>query len=490
MSDDKGSLEMVEDDIKLIRTMKEALDIPEKIADKPEEVMPDIRILVARDRMKATLQVITPKGFRPMAADEVVSKIKEAGIVYGIDNTAIETAISEAGNAVVCASGLWPIDGDNAYIIFRIDLGSKGRPAELDGGRVDFKNLNMYTTVYKDELLAEKIPATQGTPGIDIAGNQVGAKTGKDVALPMGKNVYSVDSLKIHALQAGRMIIINGKINIVPVIEVKRDVDFSTGNIEFAGNVVVQGSVQAGFTVKAEGNVEIAGNVSGGIVEGKNIIVRLGIQGMNRGYIKASENVVARYIENATVYAGNDIVVSDVILHSKINAVKRVIIEERRGLIVGGRISAGEEIRAKTVGTASATNTCIEVGVNPQLREEYQDLRKQVRKLETTLDRAKKALTVLKAADRDSLSAEKREVLLKLTKTQFHLIGQIKIMSNRIVEIELALEAMRCGRIKVSDTVYPGVKVVVGTLVKPLRDIVKSSCFYTEEGEFIIGSLK
>lgn len=478
------------DNALLTRVIKEALGTPVKIADQVVAAEPAIQVLVSRDRMEATLQVDKPQGCRPVTIDEIMEKVKNAGIIYGLDNAAIEAANARPGSTVVCAKGLRPIDGINAKINYLIDLDSKGRPVELEDGRVDYKNLNMFTTVQKDAPLAEKIPATAGTPGTDILGNEVPAKPGKDVMVPTGKNVYVVDGLKIHAAQDGQLVLANNKVNVIPLIEVKGDVDLSTGNIEFVGSVVVKGSVQTGFTVKAEGSVEIAGNVSGGIVEGKNVIVRMGIQGMNRGYINASENVVSKYIENATVSAGKDVIVSDVILHSKVSAGKRVIAEEKRGLIVGGQISAGEEIRAKTIGTISATNTDIEVGVNPKLREEYQVLRKDIRKVELSLEQTQKALAILRGMDQGTLPPDKREMLLKLTKAQFHLIGQTETMRNRLTEIELALEEMRYGHVKVADTVHPGVKLVIGTLVRPIRDSVKFANFYAEDGEIKTGSYK
>ncbi len=474
----------------LVRVVKEALGTPVKVADKLIEAEPNIQISISRDRMEATLQIDMPQGSRPVSMDTIMEKIKSAGIVYGIDLASIEIAITRPGSTVVCANGLSPVNGVNASIAYSVDLESKGRPAELDDGRVDYKNLNIFTVVQKDELLAEKIPATMGMAGIDVFGNEVPAKPGKDLILPTGKNVYAVEGLKVYAGQAGQLVVINKKLNVIPVIEVKGDVDLSTGNIEFVGSVLVKGSVQTGFTVKAEGNVEIAGNVCGGIVEGKNITVRMGIQGMNKGYIQASESIVAKYIENATVSAGKDVVVSDVVLHSKVSAGKRVIVEERRGLIVGGQISAGEEIRAKTIGTQSATSTDIEVGVNPALREEYQISRKEIRKLEFDLEQAQKALNILRAMNQSTMPPDKREMLLKLTKAQFHLIGQTETLRNRLAEIEIALEEMRYGHIKVSDTVHPGVKLVVGTLIKPIRDAAKFAKFYAEDGEIKTGSYK
>jgi uncharacterized protein (DUF342 family) len=472
----------------LVKTTKEASGSKMKIGELPlPEVEPDIQVLVSRDRMEATLQIIKPKNSKPLNYDLILAKIQNSGIVYGIDHTAIKQAFERPGIQVIAARGQNPTDGQNAYIKHHIDQEAKGKPVELENGKVDFRNLNMFTTVQEGELLAEKIPATQGIAGMDILGNTVSPKPGKDMMFPVGKNVKVVDN-KIVAAIAGQLLIANNKIHVIPVIEIKGDVDLSTGNIEFVGNVIVRGSVQAGFTIKAEGNVEVYGTVSGGTIEGKDIIIKMGIQGMGRGYVKAAGNVVTKFIENATVYAGNDVIVSEVVFHSQIRAAKKVIVQGKRGLIAGGKVIAGEEIVAKTAGTQMATCTDLEVGVNPVMREEFQQLRKDIKKLEINLDQAQKAIHILKAMDQSSMPADKREMLLKLTKAQFHLVGQIENMRNRMAEIELAFEEMKYGRIRVSDIIFPGVKIVVGTLIKPIREQLSYSSFFSEDGDIKIGA--
>ncbi|HEY3426930.1 MAG TPA: FapA family protein [Negativicutes bacterium] len=475
----------------VVRTVKEASAIPIKIAELPEEEKePEISVIVSRDKMEAFLQIDLPKRSKPVILDQVMEKINSSGVSFGIDLEAVKSASELPGIRIKCATGQPPVNGTDAYIHYFIDMTNKGRPTEMEGGRVDFKNLNMFTIVEQGELLAEKIPLTTGTPGIDTLGQPIPPKPGKEVPMPLGKNVEVADTTKVIASMAGQLLIINNKINVIPVIEIKEDVDLSTGNIEFVGSVIVRGSVQSGFTVKAAGNVEIYGTVSGGTVEGKNIVIKMGIQGMQRGYVKASENIVAKFMENATVYAGNDVLVSDVLLHSRVNAGKRVIVEGSKGLITGGVIMAGEEIRAKVVGNLMSIATELGVGVNPMLREEYQTIRKDIKKMEISLDQTQKALVILKAMDQSTMPPEKKEMLLKLTKVLFNLVGQIETMRNRLNEIELALEEMRFGRIKVADTMYPGVKVVIGTLIKPIREALKFVSLYADEGEIKIGTYK
>jgi uncharacterized protein (DUF342 family) len=474
----------------IIRIVKEATGTPVRIAEPTAAVAePEVQVLVDRDRMAASLQITRPKGSRPLAFEEVLERIHTVGIVQGIDLEAVKRAFDRPGTPVTCARGEVAVNGSDAVIRFAHDMNAKGRPVELEDGRVDFKDLNLFTVVAEGDLLAEKIPPTPGNPGVDVLGQPIFPKPGKDAPMPLGKNVYA-DGSRIRAAIAGQLQYVNNKLHVSPVIEIKGDVDLSTGNVEFVGNVVVRGSVQSGFTVKADGNVEIHGSVSGGTVEGANIVIRMGIQGMQRGYVKAKENVTTKFIENANVSAEGDVMVNDVILHSSVSAGKRVIVEGRRGFIAGGHVIAAEEIRAKTVGTHLAVATDLEVGVNPNIRAEYTELRKEFRKNEITLDQAQKALNVLRAFNQSDLSPDKREMLLKLTKAQFHMAGQVETMRKRITEIELLFEEMRYGRIRVSDVVYPGVKIVIGTLVKPVREMLKYASFYAEDGEIKIGSFR
>ncbi|AIF52097.1 DUF342 domain-containing protein [Pelosinus sp. UFO1] len=477
----------------IIQTIKTADGQPAKIAEKPVLVPPpepEIRIVVTRDKMEASLEIILPPKCKPLNMETVLEKIKASGIVFGLNHDAIKKAYDSPGNSVVFATGQQAVHGTNAQIKYHVTIADKARPQELEDGSVDFKKMNLFTTVQPDDLLAEKILATPGVPGTDVLGHPVIAKPGKDLMLPVGKNVKVVDTNTIRAEIAGQLLIVNNKVNVLPIIEIKEDVDVSTGNIEFIGNVTVRGSVMPGFSVKADGNVEIFGSVSGGTVEGKNVVIKMGIQGMHRGYVKAKENVVAKFIENATVHAGVEILVSDVVMHSRITAGKKVQVEGRRGLIVGGNIMAGEEIRAKVVGTQMSTSTELEVGVNPTIREEYQHIRREIKKVEVNLEQTQKALNILRAMDQHTIPADKREMLLKLTKAQFHLVGQAETMRTRMKVIEGEFEEMRAGRIKVAEAIYPGVKVVVGTLVKPIRDTLKFVSLYAEDGEIKVGNFK
>lgn len=449
---------------------------------------PVINILISKNNMEATLEFEMGEDCLQPTEKMIRDKLSEHGVTFGILDDAISRVVTNLENHVCVALGTPPQNGVDAVIINKFDIEKCGKPVEVEHGRVDFKNLNLFILVKKGELLAERIPATEGTAGIDILGRTVAAKPGKSAMLPAGKNTKIVDDNKIFADIEGQIVVNGNKISVDPTLQIRGDVDLSTGNIEFSGSVFIKGSVHAGFSVKAVGDIEINGNISGGTVEGRNVIVRAGIQGMQRGHIKADIDVRSSYVENAKVMAGRDILISEAILHSEVSAGKRVVVEGKRGVIAGGSIVAGAEIRVKTAGNQMDTNTKLEVGINPLLRQEYQVVKKALVKSRTELDKVKKGIAVLKSAPPESLSPQKHELLLRLTQSQFPMAGKVKKLQDRLLEIEDEFLELKAGKIRIMDSVYPGVKIVIGSLIRTVRTREQHCVFYVEDGEVRVGA--
>lgn len=464
---------------------------PVKITDAKKKAPPaEIGVIVSRDRMEAFLQIDLPEGAVKPDMDMIMEHIDKSGIMFGLMEEAIALALRQPSLRVLCAKGLAPESGADAKLEYRISLENKGKPVELADGSVDFKNLGMYVNVAKGQVLAEKIPATPGIPGSDVFGSTVPSKPGKDLVLHPGPNVEIVNEKQMVAAVAGNLLVVAGKMSVSPILQIKGDVDLSTGNIDFAGDVVIQGSVTEGFSVKAGGNVEVAGMVSGASIQGVNITVRMGIHGLNKGVITSSGIVVAKFIENATVTAEQEIVVTDVVMHSHLSAGKKIRVEGQRGLIVGGVAAAGDEIIVKSAGSSSTTPTELHAGVNPKLRDEFFRLRKDLKVAEDSLDQLKKGLVTLRSIDPNLLPPEKKELLLKITKAQYSTMGQVETMRKRLTEVEAAYEDLKGGQIKISDYVHPGVKIVIGALIKPIQETSRFLVYYMDAGEIRFRPLK
>jgi hypothetical protein len=201
--------------------------------------------------------------------------------------------------------------------------------------------------------------------------------------------------------------------------------------------------------------------------------------------------LIAKFIENANVVVQDTVTVSEAILHSNVSAGKRVIVNGKKAIIVGGVIRAGEEIQTRLVGSHLATPTTLEVGINPELRDEFVKNNKEQKAVEHQLDQTNKAMQLLKSMETNgTITPEKKEMLLKVTKSYYNLAGQNVTIRKRVSDIEAQIDELKYGKIKVSEIIHPGVKIVVGSAILPVRDQISYATLYEEDGDVKIGPFK
>lgn len=154
------------------------------------------------------------------------------------------------------------------------------------------------------------------------------------------------------------------------------DIDNSTGDIEYNGDVTIKGNILAGFSVKAKGDVVVQGVVEGAtVIAGGNITFNRGIQGMNKAVIKAGGNIVSKFIESVSLVEAGGNIESDSILHSRVVAKGFIKATGKKGLIIGGDVKATSFIEAKTIGNEMGTTTVVGVGVNPTMKKRMDELK-------------------------------------------------------------------------------------------------------------------
>ena len=381
--------------------VRRADKVPVKIAEPQEEEKIDatVTVTVSPDKMKAYVTFTPPDNGRMLTMEEVLDELSKNGVIYGINRTNLETLIKyPVFNEMICvAEGTPPVNGKNGSVQFHFDINRESKPMILEDGRVDFRELNLIQDVEKGGVLCTLVPPSPGKPGKTVAGTDIPASDGRPAVLPKGRNVViSEDGTQLIANITGQISYIDGKVSVFATHEVKADVDNSTGNINFIGNVVVMGNVLSGFTIEAGGNVEVMGVVEGATIKaGGDIILRRGMQGMGKGILISSGDIVARYIENSNIEARNDIK-AEAIMHSNVKCGNKLELSGKKGLLVGGNCKVGKEIIAKVIGSPLATVTDIEVGVDPTVRERYKAVRDEMIRLEADIRKAEQAVNILR----------------------------------------------------------------------------------------------
>jgi hypothetical protein len=254
--------------------------------------------------------------------------------------------------------------------------------------------------------------------------------------------------------------------------------------------VLIRGWIKDGFSVKAGGDIEVEQGVDDAFLEASgNILVKYGIQGGEKGRISAKGNIKAGYIYNALVFAEGDVNVRESIMHSKIYADKRVLVEGGKGLIVGGLVRAGELISARTIGSSLAQPTAIEVGINPAIREEVINLDQLVESKSKTKDQTNKAIELLMGMKKrmNRLTPDKERMLIKLRHTLIQLGEEIAEAKARKLSLEELMNKVQNPKIKVSGKIFPGVKIVIRGSMLNVHDVLNCVVLYEQNKEIRVG---
>lgn len=465
-----------------------------------EQYEQGLNIEISIDKLTAYVTIKRLTDSMTFTQEDFISYLKSKNVVYGYlydnINNLLRDPVSYLNKKIEIAKGDMPTRGQDGYIEYITK--SNSAPQSFDESasaneKVDYKQVTTLDNVIKGQLVATLIPPQAGKSGIGVTNENLAPILGKPARFKIGKNVVlNQDGNALYAAIDGLISLTDDdKVNVFPVYEVKGDVDYSVGNIDFVGTVVVRGNVLTGFRVKASGDIRIVGGVEGADIESDgNIEITGGIIAGNKGSIKAKGSLRCSFIQDATVEVDEDVIVSQSIMHSVVRAGRHIVCDQSKGLIVGGLIQSGVSVSAKTIGNAMSTVTTVEVGVLPQLREEQGRLRTVLKEQIENLDRTEKALVILdQMAATGKLSADRllmrQKLMLTKQQTQ-HIITQSK---ERILEIEKMLENSEDSSIIVKQTIFSGVKIVIGRYTKFIKDSTTNVKFRYEDGDIVMQAI-
>lgn len=456
-------------------------------------VKEDICIEVSKDKMVGVISFSKPQEDAVLVSiQEIKEALNEAGIVRGIDENELKELCKShtCGYKYVIAKGKAPQNGTNGHIDFAFDVKALRtlKPKEREDGTVDLRDLGAVKNVKEGQRLATRIPASEGIEGFNILGEVLKAKKGKEVRMPRGRNTKVLeDGVTLVSEIDGKLEYDDYNIYINSLYTVRGNVDSSIGNIDFVGSVVVQGSVYSGFGIKAGGSVEIYGSVEDAVITaGEDIILSYGIQGTQKSKITAKGNIVTKFIQNADVEAGKN-VVTEAILHSKVTASDGIIVEDGKGTIVGGEVSATNLIAAKSIGSPMGTLTTIRIGALPKIYAEFKELGLKVRKKRESLSKVDQSLRfLLTKKQAGSLSAEQMKILENLMATRGPLSEEYQEVMNRLQKVGELLNEVELGTVKAKGDVYPGVKIIFGSLIKYIDEQNTDVVIRKEDGDIKI----
>lgn len=417
---------------------------------------------------------------------DIMRMLKHQDIIQGIMRERIAELIKKKifNQSVVIAEGKKAVDGVDGKFIYYFHKQLNRKPKVLEDGSVDYKNISLFESVKKDMLVAEYQPATLGIFGYDVKGQLISPVRGKELAPLRGQGFTMSEDRKQYFSSMDGIIELDeqqGKLSIRNLYTVSGDVDAATGNINFDGDINITGNVEAGFSVTATGNIVIDGHCEGcHISAGKDVVIRKGCQGQSVGVIKAGGEITGKYFESTKLTATGNVHVS-YLLNCELRTDGNLLVEGRKGVIIGGYTCAKRGIKCYGIGNSAEIKTVLEVGIGGEDMSSYQELGKKIDKVDAEIATCENALNkLMEQNERDEKAAAFIERLTKAVYT--HKMYKKELLKQREGQMD-RLTNQKGAQIHVTGTAYPGAVIYLNSDIYVVQERMKNVEFVKKENK-------
>lgn len=400
-----------------------------------------------------------------ISVDKINAALAEKGVCYGIMEENIRLAVEQQRYEENICAARWlpPEDGVDGTLKYYYKTESNIAPVENENGVVDYKNLGLVRNITAGTTIGVITMPTEGTPGMDVTGKEAPQKKGIAVKVNIGKGTALVnDGTEIVATADGNLVFRNGSFSVEETLNIAGDVDVSSGNIDFIGNITVKGNVAEGFRVTSKKNISILGSATGAELSANgDITVKMGCINST---VNCSGNAKFGFCENTRVRCDGS-VESGSFIGGEIFAGKDII-AAGNGNLVGGKYTALNNVDAGVIGSENYTKTEITLGNNAVLNEERSALCKQIEDMEGKCDQLSKVLnTLAEYAKKSRLAPKHEQMKAEALRNRLKMQAEMKKAKLRIEEIDQALQLTQDLSVGCRKMIYPGVTIRINSCV-------------------------
>lgn len=308
-------------------------------------------------------------------------RIDPGRIDNGMIENLLERAASTPDEAVtgLVAQGVSPEHGENAVFELRRDIRDRIETIkerknrlratpnpeapdddEASDEAVDFRNQSAFVIVHQGDVIGTVTPETDGTDGVDVRGVVISAKKGRSLPITINDSLRLVGE-DLVAQISGVLRVQLDKIVIEPVLAIKGDVDFETGNIDFPGGVDVSGGVKDHFVIRAGGEVTVHKLVEAAEIHGRSgVVLSQGMAGREMGRLVVGGDLRAGYLDGVEGEIRGCLRVAREIKECRLRVQRRVDAPE--STVYGGRLEARQRVDLGVIGGPGGVFTEVMVG--------------------------------------------------------------------------------------------------------------------------------
>ncbi len=237
-------------------------------------------------------------------------------------------------------------------------------PGVDDQEIINFYEQHKLITAEANAALGYIRQGAEGKDGVDVYGNAVKPRK-KSLPLRLGEYVaLDPDGKTIRSTSSGQVMLQGNKISVRRVLDISGNVDFETGNIESASDVLIRGCVKDLFIVRSKATISVQGMVEAAyLFAGEDITIVGGVKGREKALLEARGNIHAKFLNFVFLEAGGDVEICK-------ESIDGIVICNGRfdltnGSLIGGQTFAAKGAEIKSLGSPAGAKTIVGVGFNP-----------------------------------------------------------------------------------------------------------------------------
>ena len=290
--------------------------------------------------------------------EDILKKCKDLKISHGIELDLVKEQLESSSEPIIFAKCTKPKYEEDISFKWGVDLKDIYKPNIDANDNANYKDLNQFISLSKYQKIVSINKPIVKESGIDIFGNKINFLP-INAFYQVGNNItISEDKLSLIADIDGCLFIKSGVLHVDDVYQIRGDVDFHTGNIDFNGDVIIGGDVKSGFQIVSKGNIYVNGTVESSDLRSNegSIFIKNGVQGKNNCSIKALKgSVFTGYVQNATIECGILFHAQNYVIDSKIESKGIVDLSGGDGIIRGSTLLS-KIIKCNTVGSENLSS--------------------------------------------------------------------------------------------------------------------------------------
>lgn len=345
-------------------------------------------------------------------------------------------------------------------------------PLHNEDGSVDHYELDYVQNTTEGTLLAEFIELDE-----EQSSTVDSRFLFEEAKFPAGRGTgfRENDPYKLYAARAGFILYEDGLICVRKTLNIRGNVGFKTGNINFVNKLNVFGTVGSDFSISARA-IDIGGHIQGAHVHAlESIQCRSGVKGEGEALIEAGEDVKLAFCEYATVNAGKNVLIQNSLMHSRVFAGNMLAV---KGRLVGCDIYAHNFVYVgEQLGGGMGADITITLGYAPRLLYQNYLLDSEIAQV------WEEKLYAEGQVSKGGFPAKEYRPKLEAATAK---LTKLREKKAKLWETITHTEKLKDCKILVPGVVKPGVEISIGNAYLKVNDYYEDVIFCYEDNEVII----